>query len=85
MPIYNNDIYGTHFGASVMAATTFMRFVVSACFLLFTSQMVHALGFAWATSLVGFVTVAMIPIPWIFFKWGPILRSKSVYRILDEE
>jgi hypothetical protein len=41
--------------------------------------MVHKLGFSWAMTLLGFITVAMIPIPWVFFKWGPILRSKSRY------
>jgi hypothetical protein len=63
----------------VLAATTFMRFLVSSSFPLLTGQMVRNLGFAWATSLLGFVTVAMIPIPWIFYRWGPSLRAKSRY------
>ncbi|KAE8443226.1 hypothetical protein EG329_002094 [Mollisiaceae sp. DMI_Dod_QoI] len=79
LPIYNNDVYATHYGASVMAATTFMRFAISSSFPLFTVQMINNLGFAWATSLLGFITVAMIPVPWVFFKWGPALRSRSRY------
>jgi hypothetical protein len=79
IPIYNNEVYSTHYGASVLAATTFMRFMMSSSFPLFTVQMVHSLGFHWAISLLGFVNIAMIPIPWIFFKWGPVLRSKSRY------
>jgi len=79
LPIYNNDVYAEHYGASVMAATTFMRFAISSAFPLFTAQMISNLGFDWAISLLGFVSIAMIPVPWVFFKWGPILRSKSRY------
>jgi hypothetical protein len=77
--VYLNDVYTTHYGASVLAANTFVRFMVSSAFPLFTPQMVHKLGFAWAVSLIAFITVGMIPIPWIFFKWGPNLRRKSRY------
>lgn len=77
--IYNNDVYAAHYGASVLAATTFLRFSISSSFPLFTPQMVHSIGFAWATSLIAFITIAMIPIPWVFFQWGPVLRSKSRY------
>jgi hypothetical protein len=37
------------------------------------------LGTGWATSLLGFISVAMLPIPWILFKWGPQIRAKSHY------
>ncbi|KAN0104562.1 MFS general substrate transporter [Hyaloscypha variabilis] len=79
LPIYNNDVYTIHYGASVLAASTFMRFVVSSSFPLFTVQMIDCLGFAWATSLLGFITVAMIPIPWVFWRWGPKLRGRTTY------
>lgn len=79
LPIYNNDVYTTHYGASVLAASTFMRFIMSASFPLFTAQMIDRLGFAWATSLLGFITVGLIPIPWVFWKWGPKLRKGTKY------
>jgi hypothetical protein len=56
-----------------------MRFLISSPFPLFTAQMVKQLGFAWATSLLGFITVAMIPVPWVFCKWGPALRKRTMY------
>jgi hypothetical protein len=79
LPIYNNDVYTTHYGASVLAASTFMRFILSASFPLFTLQVVDRLGFAWATSLLGFITVGLMPIPWVFWKWGPKLRKGTRY------
>ncbi len=42
-------------------------------------QVYKALGIGWATSLLGFASLVMLPIPWIFFKWGPKIRSKSSY------
>jgi hypothetical protein len=77
--IYNNDVYAAHYSASAFAATTFLRFTISSSFPLFAAQMVKNLGFAWAMSLLGFITIAMIPIPWVFFKWGPSLIAKSRY------
>lgn len=37
------------------------------------------LGIGWATSLLGFLSVLMLPIPWVFYKWGPAIRKRSRY------
>lgn len=37
------------------------------------------LGIDWATSLLGFIALALMPVPWVFFKFGPQLRAKSKY------
>jgi hypothetical protein len=39
--------------------------------------MYEALGFQWATSLLAFLTVAMLPFPFIFFYYGKKIRGKS--------
>jgi len=44
--------------------------------------MYERLGIGWATSLLGFVSVAMLPIPFVFFKFGPTIRKKSQYSTL---
>lgn len=44
--------------------------------------MYEKLGVAWATSLLGFLSVAMLPIPWVFYKYGPQIRAKSHYDTL---
>jgi hypothetical protein len=41
------------------------------------------LGIAWATSLLGFISIALLPIPWILFIWGPKIRQKSAYTITE--
>lgn len=77
--MYSIDSYGPMSGASAMAANGILRYVAGAVFPLFSRQMYRAVGVAWATSLLGFVTVALMPVPWVLLKYGPWLRSKSKY------
>jgi hypothetical protein len=48
-----------------------------AAFPLFGVQMYRKLGDQWATSLLAFLTVGMMPFPYLFFKYGKRLRGKS--------
>jgi hypothetical protein len=77
--LYLTDAYGAIYGASASSSNTFLRYLVSAAFPLFIVQMYQALGVGWATSLLGFVQVLLVPIPFAFYVWGPQLRSKSRY------
>ncbi|KAF5020744.1 hypothetical protein F66182_7246 [Fusarium sp. NRRL 66182] len=65
------------YAASALAANSFARCSFAAAFPLFGVQMYEKLGFQWATSLLAFLTVAMAPFPWLFFKYGKKLRAKS--------
>jgi DHA1 family multidrug resistance protein-like MFS transporter len=35
------------------------------------------LGIGWATSLLAFIGVAMVPIPWVLYTWGGQIRGAS--------
>lgn len=37
----------------------------------------NTLTIPWATSLLGFIAVAMVPIPWLLLAFGPKIRSWS--------
>jgi len=65
------------YAASAMAANTFSRCLFATAFPLFGTQMYHALGIQWASSLVAFLTLAMVPFPFLFFKYGKQLRQRS--------
>ncbi|KAJ7932520.1 major facilitator superfamily domain-containing protein [Mycena leptocephala] len=65
--------------ASALAGNTVLRSIFGAVFPLFASQMYDALGPQWASSLLGFVAIAMIPIPIILKRFGPTIRGKSKY------
>ncbi|EME46328.1 hypothetical protein DOTSEDRAFT_70353 [Dothistroma septosporum NZE10] len=82
--MYLIDVYGPLNGASAMAANGLLRYVLGGCFPLWTVQMYEALGIAWATSLLAFVCVALLPIPFIFYKYGPAIRRKSRYDTIKD-
>ncbi|AMD18581.1 HBL321Wp [Eremothecium sinecaudum] len=65
--------------ASAMAANNMMRYVFSCTFPLFTIQMYEKLGIDWASSVFAFISLAMVPVPWLFSKYGERLRKRSVF------
>jgi len=77
--MYMVDTYGPLYGASAAGASSLSRYTLSAVSLLFTLQMFKGLGTGWATSLLGFCALAMAPIPWVFYRWGHLLRGRSKY------
>lgn len=80
--MYLVDTYQAMTGASAVAANGLLRYTLSAAFPLFILQIYERLGIAWATSLLGFVTIALMPIPWVLFKFGRPIRARSKYDTL---
>ncbi|OGE54339.1 hypothetical protein PENARI_c006G02618 [Penicillium arizonense] len=70
------DAYPTY-AASAMAANGFIRCIFAAVFPLFGEHMFEGLGYQWASSLLAFLTVGMIPFPFLFFRYGKLIRGKS--------
>ena len=81
---YLVDTYLSHASASAVAANGLLRYTFGAAFPLFTIQMYQRLGINWATSLLGFLSVALLPIPFVFYVFGPKLRSKSAFTNIVE-
>ncbi|TVY32900.1 putative transporter [Lachnellula occidentalis] len=69
--------------ASAIAANTFLRSFFGAGFPLFATQMFHKLGVDWAGSLLGFLGIAFMPIPFLFYIYGERLRKHSSYAPTD--
>lgn len=88
--IYNSannyivDAY-LHFAASALAAKTLVRSVWGAAVPLFTIQMYHRLGYQWAGSLLGFISLACCAIPYLFYIYGAKIREKSKYAYTPEK
>lgn len=81
---YLTDCYGV-FGASALAANAVLRSLFGAVFPLFSTDLYHSLGVSWATSLLGFVALAMAPLPWVFYRFGPRIRARSKYHLQTRE
>lgn len=77
------------FAASVLAANAVLRSLFGAAFPLFTNQMYEALGIHWAASIPAFLSLACIPFPIVFWKYGHKIRARCKFaaeaaRVLEE-
>ena len=75
---YLIDVYQLHTN-SAAAMAAFCRAIVAAGFPLFSLKMYRYLGIAWATSLMGFLCLALIPVAIGFWLYGKRIRSWSKY------
>jgi DHA1 family multidrug resistance protein-like MFS transporter len=73
---YIVDVY-QKLANSAIGANTFVRSFFGAAFPLFGPAMYHRLGVDWATSVLAFFAIAMIPIPVVFYKYGHTIRKWS--------
>lgn len=64
---YLADAY-PDYAASVLAGNDFFRASFGTGFPLFASAMYRNLGVAWASSTLGFISLAFIPIPFVLYK-----------------
>ncbi|KAJ3549677.1 hypothetical protein NM208_g378 [Fusarium decemcellulare] len=73
--VYLVDAYEMY-AASALAANTIMRSVAGATLPLCGLRMYDALGLGWGNSMLGFIAVALIPIPFLILRYGEKLRKK---------
>lgn len=75
---YIVDVYQKN-ANSAIAANTFVRALFGAVFPLFAERMYGRMGVPWATSLLGFLTLLMSPVPILFYNFGPEIRARSKF------
>jgi MFS family permease len=66
---YLVDAY-ERYAASAMAASTILRSVMGALIPLAGESMYAKLGYGWGNSLLSFITLVMLPFPWLFYRYG---------------
>jgi O-antigen/teichoic acid export membrane protein len=76
---YLVDVYQAANGASAVAANGILRYGLGAAFPLFTLQMYEGMGIHWAGSVFAFVSLGLLPVPWVFYWKGSVLRGRSLY------
>lgn len=75
---YLIDSY-TIYAASVLAANSVLRSMFGAVFPLFTTYMYDNLGIHWASTIPAFLALACVPFPFLFYKYGSVIRKKCTY------
>lgn len=80
LPVLNYliDAY-TIYAASVLAANASLRSIFGAIFPLFTTYMYKNLGIHWASSVPAFLALACVPLPFLFYRYGPEIRKRCHY------
>ena len=73
---YITEVYLAN-AASAIAANTVVRSAFGAGFPMFGQQMYETLKPRWATCVLAFIALAMFPIPFVFYRYGHVIRSWS--------
>ncbi|OTA56261.1 MFS general substrate transporter [Hypoxylon sp. EC38] len=73
---YFVDVY-LNVANSAISGNTFARSFFGATFPLFAPALYHNLGVPWATTLLAFISLALAPVPVIFYIYGKKIRSFS--------
>jgi hypothetical protein len=77
---YLVDVFTIH-AASAMAASTVSRSLCAAFIPLSSQKMYAKLGYGWGNSLLGFIACLLIPIPFLFLKYGQRIRTNSTVKL----
>ncbi|SPO04281.1 probable MFS multidrug transporter [Cephalotrichum gorgonifer] len=75
--LYLVDLFGSKGAASALGATNLLRYLSSTFLPLAGPSMYKALGYGWGNTLLGFLAMAFIPAPILFYKYGEKLRAKT--------
>jgi len=75
---YVTDAYEI-FAASAMSATSCCRSIFGALLPIAARPMYSKMGIPWATSLLGFLSLAMSIIPFAFIRYGDRIRANSKF------
>ena len=80
MPLFNYIIDNyLAYAASAISAATLLRSALGAGFPMFATYMYRGLGIGLATTVLGCVAAALVPVPIIFYFRGERLRSRSSF------
>lgn len=76
--LYLVDIFGAQAAASALGANNFLRFVFSTLLPLAGPAMYSSLGYGWGNTLLGFLALAFVPFPILFYMYGDRLRVWAI-------
>ncbi|KAI1614346.1 major facilitator superfamily domain-containing protein [Exophiala viscosa] len=80
---YTADCYGEDNAGSALAGQSFLRNTMGAVAPLFAAQFFHNVGSQYAGLILALVSSAMACIPYLMFKYGPVLRQRSSLALHD--
>ncbi|KUJ07188.1 putative MFS transporter [Mollisia scopiformis] len=79
--IYLVDAFKAEAAASALAAATVLRSLFGTFLPLAAPHLYAKLGYGWGNSIFGFIALAFIPVPIMFYKFGARLRERFQVRL----
>ena len=67
--------------ASATAVLTAVRSLIGSLVPLFGRSLYEAIGLGWGNSLLGFLALALCPLPWVFFQYGERVRTSPRFQL----
>lgn len=74
--LYLVDAFGSEAAASALAGSTVSRSLFAALLPLAGPHLYSALGLGWGNSLLAFVALAFVPVPFLLYRYGEQLRTR---------
>jgi hypothetical protein len=78
--MYLVHTYG-RYSASAIAASKVLQSIGGAFLPLAGEPMYDRLGLGWGNSVLGFLALAFVPVPWLLFKYGKVLRERDSVKL----
>jgi len=75
---YIINIYGT-WSSSALGSVTMARYLVAAGMVVAARPMYQGIGVHWSLTFLGCLGVVCLPVPWLLYRYGKILREKSEF------
>lgn len=77
---YLVDAY-TVYAASVTAASAILRCLIGALLPLAGSFMFDTLGVGWGNSILGFISLAFLPLPFVLYSYDEKIRELLLFKM----
>ncbi|GAO16041.1 hypothetical protein UVI_02053860 [Ustilaginoidea virens] len=79
MVIYVYNI-GLEIGPLILAAMSILRSLFRAFVSLAGAPLYETLGLGWGKSILGFISLALMPVPFLFIRYGEAIRASSRFQ-----
>jgi hypothetical protein len=81
--MYVIDSYGMY-AASALGFMTVSRYIAAGGMTIVGIPFYKNMGVHWTLTILGCISALMVPVPYVFYKFGPTIRSWSRYAMTDE-
>ena len=79
--LYLVDSFGSEAAASALAGSTVLWSLFAALLPLTGPHLYFALGLGWGNSLLAFIALAFVPVPFLLYKYGEQLRVRFPVKV----